>query len=197
MKKPINNFIQDLYQSYWLPAFRLANRITQSPENAKDIASESLLIVISKVEVYDLLNRYADENGYLKKAINGRFVTDDNNRFLVSLINTVVRNKSNTFLKQSKRIDLVEGTYFLSKMWKEDDPSKDKSEVSNKIYNWSEKYLTAKQLEVFRLKMYENLTLKEIAQIIGVSTSAVTRRWNHAIRHLKRWQQHSKQPLFQ
>lgn len=199
MYRRLENFAKDLQKYFWKKAFVHALNFLDCPQMAQDIASESILTVLAKVETYDLLERFTDPLGRIKLGEDHLPAADYNGQRLSSLLNRIVYNKCINQWHRSKKIRLPgDGS---NRYWTESQTDPDinldpKPSQEHWVFVKSNQLLSDKQLEIFQLKMIDNYTLTEIAGILNLNYSTVIRRWRHIVQKFRAYQQLSKLSIY-
>jgi RNA polymerase sigma-70 factor (ECF subfamily) len=151
--------IENLYDSYARSLFRYAYAITRSAEDAEDALQE-------------VFSRIARDR---KRPINSESIK--------SYLFTAVRNASYSILRSRHRRD------DLAHAWADDAhtvcPDAADCVIRSEVVRTAFAAIPAEQREVLVLKIYEELSFKEIAAAVGVSINTVASRYRYAIEKLR------------
>ncbi len=184
------NFSKDLYEYFWNDTVINANVILKDIQHAEDITSETLMLLIIKLEQYDLLSRFANEDGTLKKDEKGQIPEDKEGRSLQGLILTVVRRASISFIKKQRKTYLVFDFSPFERVSSAEEKNifdARRDFVGANIKQISNEILSPQQQRVFSLRYFGKRKLKEIGRELNISTSTVKKHWKLIIKAFKEW----------
>ncbi len=149
-------------QRYEVPLLRYAARITKNPETARDVVQETFL-------------RLCEEN---RVKVDGH---------LASWLYKVCRNKALNLRRKENRNSFVPSDQMEGR------PSNDLSPLAVAAQNETQamvleivKSLPHDQQEAFSLKFWDDLTYREISQVMGVSLGKVSNLITTALKAIRR-----------
>lgn len=158
-ERACEGFLEDLYDTYARSLFRYAYAITRSAEDAEDVLQE----VFAKI---------ARER---RRLISPEAIK--------AYLFTAVRNSSYSILRTKHRRDRFTDEWANEAKWIDDDAAD--AVIQSHVMRSAFAGLPPEQREVLVLKVYEEMSFKEIAEAVGSSINTVASRYRYAIAKLR------------
>lgn len=158
-----DQYFSHLYDTYWHKLYAFAFNILRNKQDTEDIIQNVFIDIWSRYDSLEIEN----DKAYLYKAVK---------------FQCAKKLKASKFSEfQIENIEYALGILdqHLS------DQAKTKEELIEKINAKAKEILPEKCLQIFKLRYYENLSYKEIAQKLNISTSTVDNQIFKAIRLLR------------
>lgn len=154
---------QKLYEEYWYKLYTFAYNILRNKENAEDIIQEVFFDFWNRFDKAEINNHRA----YLYKAIKFQCAKKLQNQKFNEVQVEQIENA----------LELIETNAISQEIFK--------ANLIEKVENTAKDILPYKCLQIFKLRYQENLSYKEIASQLNISTSTVDNQLLKAIKLLR------------
>jgi RNA polymerase sigma-70 factor (ECF subfamily) len=152
-----NKGFEVLIQIYQQRIYRLIRRMVGSHEETDDLIQEVF------IRVYRSIHKF-------KK-----------NSSLYTWIYRIATNETINYLKKSKRIKYVDSNIALTI---KDTVHMETKTVLNQLYLAIDK-LPPKQMEIFKMRYFDEMKYEEISEILGTSVGALKASYHHAVKKIE------------
>ncbi len=169
IKQNDNSAIMEFYNKFYKEVYYVCYKITENEKDAEDVAQETLIKAIDKID------------------------TLKNPEGLSSWLRTIANNLSINYLKKNRKFDIVDNSEDMGEEVFEENRVAQKTpedivadkEVTDILTNMINKLPREQRITIFMF-YYEELSVKEIAEIMECSEATVRSRINYARKALRK-----------
>lgn len=152
-----------LFREHYRGMYRYAYIMLYDADDARDVVSEVWTTLLQKeIEVEE-----ATAGTYLKRLVHNRCLNHIEHKRVISDHQPLL-----DYMERTKEIADDEDIIRREERWK-------------KVEEFIEKELTPRTQEILNMRYLQNLSYKDIAQRLEVSTAAINKHLTQALRHLR------------